>query len=500
MIVVLLPRRQLATLLLCASTGPLVVGLELALSPFAEVLVDGVVGVGGLGAHGVVGGDVGTLVGRAEICFARVVEDLRGLFLVGHAEDAAHGSRVGGADGLAVPARALAVDLGVLVLVGAHGPLEGLGELVLVDLVVVVDELGRVCGRVEVVGAGAQLVGVPGQIDVEGGHAGLVGILAHERDEAPVLGDEAGHGLAAGRAVQPVDLDHFCRKDALAHDGAGEIEGKGGEVFPVAAHHFAHADSRLCKDASSPVPWHALDLANGRSVDHDSLNQVAHRLHGRWGLHAGPDQLGDLDNELLLDHAVRECARGIGNVAGNVGDEGRFAFGGLENGAGHGDIVDNERLGVSCKLGDREEFLVDGDGAAQTRPFEVTVTITVADQTGRIRARLGILFLATSGPWNLEGCLTGRTLEGLCHGVLDIVPVAPGFGHPVRLGLVADVVVEVGVDGCGDSVPWHASSPKVVQTTTQGVLQESPGIEHVRVPSVRGTVGHGQPESSSRRC
>ena len=42
--------------------------------------------------------------------------------------------------------------------------------------------------------------------------------------------------------MQPVDVVHFLDEGSLSDDGADEVDGKGGGVFPVAGHHSAKGD------------------------------------------------------------------------------------------------------------------------------------------------------------------------------------------------------------------------------------------------------------------
>lgn len=155
MVVVLLPRRQGAALPLGAAGGLLVVQLQLAAAPVLLVAEDLLAEAGQLLADGVVRRDVRALVGRAEVGPSGLVEVPCGLLLVRDAQEPRDGARFRRADRLAVPARALGVDLRIAILVRHRGPLECLGQLVLVDLVVVVDELVGLLGREVVIRAGA---------------------------------------------------------------------------------------------------------------------------------------------------------------------------------------------------------------------------------------------------------------------------------------------------------------------------------------------------------
>lgn len=313
---------------------------------------------------------------------------------------------------------------------------------------------------------------MPGEVDVESRHAGLVGIKAHETDEAAVFGDEAGHGLAARRAVQPVDLNHLRGENTLSHDGAGEIEGEWGEVLPVAAHHLAHADSGVGgKTGRGPSDeGQAVDLANGSAVREDPLDHLANGFHGGRRRSSGADELSHLDYELLPDEMVGEGARMKSSASSQ--DRLRLSFNRLEDGTGHSDVVDYQRLGVPCELRDGQELLVDRRGASVTCPFEVSVAVPTANQARAWRALFWVLVGAARCPGHLERCLTGRTLHGLDHRVLEVVPVSSGISYPARLGLVGDIVVEVSIDGWGDDVPWHPRRPEVGQAATQGIFKK----------------------------
>lgn len=65
------------------------------------------------------------------------------------------------ADRLAVPARAFGVDFIEHFLVGFGRPFEGVGELVLIDLVIMIDEDVSLCSGIVVVGFWRKLMGVP---------------------------------------------------------------------------------------------------------------------------------------------------------------------------------------------------------------------------------------------------------------------------------------------------------------------------------------------------
>lgn len=143
-------------------------------------------------------------------------------------EEARHARGVGFADGFAVPASALGVDLSKHLLVGLAGPLEGVGELVLVDLVVMIDEDVTMPDGVVAVPHGAELVSVPGQVDVQGwdGHVG--GVLLHDLKEVLVLFDQSLHSAGYSWRVQPINVVHLLNKNILANDGTNEIQRKDG--------------------------------------------------------------------------------------------------------------------------------------------------------------------------------------------------------------------------------------------------------------------------------
>ena len=147
-------------------------------------------------------------------------------------------------DRLAVPARALGVDFATgEFLVALRRPLEGGRQLVLLDLVIVVDELAVALGHgvLEIVGW-RELVRVPGEVNVEGRDGDVARVLAHDLEEDGVLFDQPGDGGFEGRGVDPVDRFHLLDEDALAEDGADEVEGKRGRVLPVPRHHAANGN------------------------------------------------------------------------------------------------------------------------------------------------------------------------------------------------------------------------------------------------------------------
>ncbi len=108
---------------------------------------------------GVVRGDVGAFVGivgrRGGV---QAVEVLFDGFVFDH-QGESWGVRF--ADRFAVPTRALGVDFIEHFLVGFGRPFEGVGELVLIDLVIMIDEDVSLCSGIVVVGFRRKLVRVP---------------------------------------------------------------------------------------------------------------------------------------------------------------------------------------------------------------------------------------------------------------------------------------------------------------------------------------------------
>ena len=127
---------------------------------------------------------------------------------------------------LAVPACAFRVDLAEKLLVGFGGPLEGVGELGFVDLVVMVDEDPGFLGGVIVVCLWRELMSVPGQINVQGRDGYVVLVSGEDFEITPVFDEQAIHGGAQSGRVHPVNGVHFFDKGALANNGADEIEGE----------------------------------------------------------------------------------------------------------------------------------------------------------------------------------------------------------------------------------------------------------------------------------
>lgn len=80
--------------------------------------------------------------------------------------------------------------------------------------------------------------------------------------------------------MQPVKLDHFLDKDALAHDGAAQVEREGGEVFPVAAHHLAGGDLGVAPDElESHAAGGAVDPADCFVAADGLFDEVSHVGH-----------------------------------------------------------------------------------------------------------------------------------------------------------------------------------------------------------------------------
>lgn len=148
----------------------------------------------GLCFHGVVGGDMGRLVGVAFLGGGMQTFEAGGLT----EEEPTETGVVTLADGLAVPARAFAVDLVEHFLVGLAGPFERVRELVLVDLVVVVDEYVGCLDRKVVVLWRRQLVRVPSQIEVEGGYGDVIRMLRQDGEIPVVLRNQTLHSRRQG--------------------------------------------------------------------------------------------------------------------------------------------------------------------------------------------------------------------------------------------------------------------------------------------------------------
>ena len=148
--------------------------------------------------------------------------------------------RVGFPDGVAVPACAFGVDLLVALLVLARCPSERIGEIDVVDLVVVVDEPACFGNGVCVVLRRGELVRVPCKIDVQSRHYHRPAVAAGHAgngDESLVLGQEPSHGEASGGGEEPGDPVHLLDEGALADDGTDEIDGARRGVVPVTRHH-----------------------------------------------------------------------------------------------------------------------------------------------------------------------------------------------------------------------------------------------------------------------
>lgn len=204
-----------------------------------------------LGFDGVVRGDVRSVVRilREGGLGMETIEIGGEIFVTGFY--AVEDSGMGFANGFAIPAGALAVNLVEHLLVGLGCPFEGVREAAFVDFVVVVDESTRFRGGVGVVGFTGELVGVPGKIDVEGRDGDFVGVFAHDGEKAGVFDEQAVHGCADGRRMQPVYGVHFFDEDALTDDSAHQVNAKHGRVVPITRHHAANCNSfRPSKPAS----------------------------------------------------------------------------------------------------------------------------------------------------------------------------------------------------------------------------------------------------------
>ena len=187
-----------------------------------------------LGLDGVVRGDVrsGVRILRGGGGGIEAIEVRGEVFVAGF--HAVEDTGVGFANGFAIPAGALAVNFVEHLLVSLGCPFEGVREAVFVDFVVVVDEGACFRGGVGVVGFTGELVGVPGKVDVEGWDGDFVGVFAHDGEEAGVFDEQAVHGCADGRRVQPVYGVHFFNEDALTDDGTYQVDAEHRRVVPVA--------------------------------------------------------------------------------------------------------------------------------------------------------------------------------------------------------------------------------------------------------------------------
>lgn len=107
--------------------------------------------------------------------------------------------------------------------------------------------------------------------------------------------------------MKPIQLDHLVDEDALAHDGAAQVERKGREVFPVAAHHLAGGHFAFAREnGASYTGAVAVELADHPAVFGGRFDQLSHVDHG-WVLGLRVDELEDLGAEFELDQAVGEC-------------------------------------------------------------------------------------------------------------------------------------------------------------------------------------------------
>lgn len=108
-------------------------------------------------------------------------------------EEAREGGGVGFAHGFAIPAGAFRVELVVHFLVGFACPFECVGELVFIDLVVVVDKFLGFADGVVVIGFWGELMRVPCEVEVKSGDRNLIWIQGDDLDVALIFGDKAVH-------------------------------------------------------------------------------------------------------------------------------------------------------------------------------------------------------------------------------------------------------------------------------------------------------------------
>lgn len=265
-----------------------------------------------------VGGDVRAVV--QGIC---VLAGARGR---AHVEEAV--VEIRGAGGFAVPAGAFAVDSAVGgAAVHFACPLEGLGELVLVDFVVVVEEDAVAVGdfdpcAVFVVAAWLELVCVPGEIDVERGDGHFHRVVDHDLDEDVVLGDQAVSGFHDRGRVQPVDVFHLGDERCLTDDRADKIEREGAEVLPIVRHHAPEVHFLAGSDGA----FHdATILFDGESL---AVAQFGFKLLAKIVDVSAPVQSGVCETEQVSTDSFHESARkphvGVEKI---VSAFGRRAFG-----------------------------------------------------------------------------------------------------------------------------------------------------------------------------
>lgn len=280
-------------------------------------------------ADGVVRGDVRVLIGvGGDVCAI-----VQGICVLAGARGRARVEEsvveIRRAGGFAVPAGAFAVDSAVCgAAVHFACPLEGLGELVFVDFVVVVEEDAVAVGdfdprAVFVVAAWLELVCVPGEIDVERGDGHFHRVVDHDLDEDVVLVDQAvGRFHDRGR-VQPVDVFHLGDERCLTDDRADKIECEGAEVLPVVRHHapevhfLAGSDDAFFRDAAIHFDEESLAVA-----------QSGFKLLAKVVDVFAPVQPGVCEAEQVFTDSFHESARkphvGVEKI---VSDYGRRPFG-----------------------------------------------------------------------------------------------------------------------------------------------------------------------------
>jgi len=141
---------------------------------------------------------------RTKLSSAGVVEVVESLLVPRGTKELSGARDVFRTDGLAVPARALGVDLLETLFVSFGSPFESFFKGVLGDFIVVVDKFPAALDSVFVVSCRGQLVGVPSQVDVQSWDGSVKRILGHNLDEMPVFLEETGHRVSGSWTVQPV--------------------------------------------------------------------------------------------------------------------------------------------------------------------------------------------------------------------------------------------------------------------------------------------------------
>jgi hypothetical protein len=96
---------------------------------------------------------------------------------------------MGFTNGFAVPACTFAVDLtSCHTLILFRCPFEGVGEFVLLDLVVMVDKSAfGLLIRIRVVSCWGELVGVPGEIDIQGWDSDMFRVVTYDLKEYAIF-------------------------------------------------------------------------------------------------------------------------------------------------------------------------------------------------------------------------------------------------------------------------------------------------------------------------